>query len=79
VKDLKKLLLRRHSCARCTQEKEVVDFFFNWRYASGLYRLCEDCLNEMKLVFPPKKERAFFENIRDAIRITKQYFTRNAT
>jgi hypothetical protein len=79
LRDRKKLELTRHKCGRCLQEKEVVDFFFDWRCASGLYRLCEGCVNELKNVFPKKpfgvrKEKSFFENIREAIKIVKRFF-----
>ena len=79
TRDNTKLIITYHKCGRCLQEKEVVDFFFDWRCASGLYRLCEGCINELKNTFPKKpfgarKEKSFFENIRDAKRILKQYF-----
>lgn len=68
-------------CGRCFQEKEVVEFFFDWRCASGLYRLCKGCINELNNTFPKKpfgvrKEKSFFENIREAIKTTKRFFQR---
>jgi hypothetical protein len=44
-----------------------------------MYRLCEGCVNELKNAFPKKpfgarKEKSFFENIREAKRIIKGYF-----
>jgi len=73
------LKLATKTCGRCFQEKDVVEFFFDWRCASGLYRLCEGCINELKNTFPKKpfgvrKEKSFFENIREAISITKKWF-----
>ena len=79
MRDQKKLVLTCNKCSRCLQEKEVVDFFFDWRCATGLYRLCKGCINELQNVFPKKpfgvrKEKSFFENIREAIGIVKSFF-----
>lgn len=104
MRDQKQIVLATNMCSRCREIKEVIEFFFDWRCASGKYRLCEACINELKNAFPKKpfgfrkgrefyvknpdpniqppeymilnpdaglKERAFFENIRDAIRILK--------
>ena len=43
-------------CGRCFQEKEVVQFFFHWMFASGKYSLCEECLNIIGSVFEQKPD-----------------------
>lgn len=94
-------------CGRCFQEKEVVQFFFDWKFASGRYALCQECLDIIGGVFEVKpdprvkapeymvvtegfdpsgvekvlsgkREKAFFENIRNAVGILKKMWPFNA-
>jgi hypothetical protein len=84
VRDNTKLELSFKQCGRCMQEKEVIDFFFNWRCASGLYRLCEGCINELKNAFPkkvfgvvkeePQLDTGLFTVIKEAVGIIKRFF-----
>ncbi len=77
MKDKSEVTVAVGRCGRCQIEKEVVSFFFDWRFASGKYSLCASCLNELQISCSPKKERMFFENIRDAIKIIKAWVNRN--